>query len=190
MDFSTLEGLLGNLKMPSYPVYAPNDVASEYINQRYSTDIQGKPLYFAPTSSGYDPVFAPAENLGMNPNDLSNAMMPYQGAPYAQSELPISLLGGGGSMQSSSIQGFNMGGRLGADIPLDEKVRIALGVSGTSTDVTYGIGQPYGGRANRSDLTAIDATLRDLKNNREFGAEVKKDFSGNPFVSGFFRQRF
>lgn len=128
------------------------------------------------------------ENLGMNPNDLSRAMMPFQGAPYSES--PVSLLGGGGSMQSSDTKGFAMGGRAGVEVPLDERVRIALGIQGVSTDVTYGMGKEYGGRFNRSDITGIDATLKDLAKNREFGAEVKKDFSGNPFVSGFFRQRF
>lgn len=99
-------------------------------------------------------------------------------------------MGGGGSMQNTNVQGFNYGGRLGAEIPLDEKVRLALGVQGTSTDVTFGQGQPWGGRFNRADLTGIDATLRDLANNREYGAEVKKDFTGNPFVSLLFKQRF
>ena len=96
----------------------------------------------------------------------------------------------GGSMQNSNIQGFNYGGRVGTDIPLDEKVRLALGVSGVSSDVSFGQGQSWGGRANRADITGIDATLRDLANNREYGAEVKKDFTGNPFVSLLFKQRF
>ena len=148
------------------------------------------------------PVDRPTDiPLGMNPNEIVNeAMMPYRGAPESYvptdfsgqewRESPISLMGGGGSMQNSNVQGFNYGGRIGADLPLDEKMRIALGVQGTSTDVTFGQGQPWGGRFNRADVTGIDATLRDLANNREYGAEVKKDFTGNPFVSLLFKQRF
>jgi hypothetical protein len=139
--------------------------------------------------------------LGMNPNEMiSQAMLPYQGAPegYVPTDFsgqewrqaPINIMGMGGSMQNSNIQGFNYGGRVGTDIPLDEKVRLALGVSGVSSDVSFGQGQSWGGRANRADITGIDATLRDLANNREYGAEVKKDFTGNPFVSLLFKQRF
>lgn len=193
MNFSELEGLLGGLasKLSSYPEE----------EKRVSTDIQGRPLDLSYSRQDFAPVDIPTNiPLGMNPSDLSYAMMPHQGAPESYvptdfsgqewRESPISLMGGGGSMQNSSVQGFNYGGRLGTEIPLDEKMRIALGVSGTSSDVTFGQGQPWGGRANRADITGIDATLRDLANNREYGAEVKKDFSGNPFVSLLFKQRF
>jgi hypothetical protein len=148
------------------------------------------------------PVDRPTDiPLGMNPNEMiSQAMLPYQGAPegYVPTDFsgreyrqaPINIMGGGGSMENPGVKGFNYGGRVGTDIPLDEKVRLALGVSGVSTDVTFGQGQSWGGRANRADITGIDATLRDLARNREYGAEVKKDLSGNPFVSLLFKQRF
>lgn len=177
MDLSTLSGLLDELRMPSYP----------QEQQRYSTDIQGRPLDLSFMNGGYDPVYAPVDRLGMNPSDLSYAMMPYQGAPEGDA---LSILAQGGSISNSSVQGFNYGGRVGTEMPLTNNMRLALGLQGASSDVTYGIGEPWGGRANRADITGIDATLRDLANNREYGAEVKKDFSGNPFVSGFFRQRF
>jgi hypothetical protein len=185
MDFSTFAGLLDDLRLPTYP---QDETASSYMGQRYSTDIQGRPLDLSSfMSGGYDPVNAPQIKLGMNPNDLSPAMMPYQGAPEGDA---LSILAQGGSIQNSNIKGFNYGGRAGTELPLSDDMRLALGLQGVSTDVSFGQGQPYGGRFNRADITGIDATLRDLANNREYGAEVKKDFTGNPFVSGFFRQRF
>jgi hypothetical protein len=185
MDEYSLQSLLNNLGLlqgASFNQQSYRDLptAAQLANEKLNAEYE--------SLLGSSPNMPMRENLGINPSDLSYAMMPYQGAPYSES--PVSLLGGGGSMQSANTQGFAMGGRAGLDIPLDEKVRIALGVQGVSTDVTYGMGQEYGGRYNRADITGIDATLRDLAKNREFGAEVKKDFSGNPFVSGFFRQRF
>jgi hypothetical protein len=185
MDEYSLQSLLNNLGLLqgatfNQQSYRNLPTAAQLANEKLNAEYE--------SLLGSSPNMPMRENLGRNPSDLSYAMMPYQGAPYSES--PISLLGGGGSMQSANTQGFAMGGRVGLDIPLDEKVRIALGVQGVSTDVTYGMGQEYGGRFNRADITGIDATLRDLAKNREFGAEVKKDFSGNPFVSGFFRQRF
>lgn len=185
MDLSTFSGLLDDLRLPSYP---QEQAASSYMGQRYSTDIQGSPLDFSSfMKGGYDPVYAPQPQLGMNPNDLSYAMQPYQGAPEGDA---LSVLAQGGSIQNPTIKGFNYGGRVGTEMPVSDDVRLALGLSGMSNDISYGQGMPWAGRANRADLTGIDATLRDLANNREYGAEVKKDFSGNPFVSGFFRQRF
>ena len=185
MDFSTYAGLLDELRLPSYP---QEETANSYMRQRYSTDVQGKPLDFSPfMQGGYDPMFAPVDRLGMNPNDFSSAMQPYQGAQEGDA---LSILAQGGSIQNSAIKGFNYGGRVGTEMPISNDLRLALGLQGVSSDVTFGQGQPWGGRANRADITGIDATLRDLASNREYGAEVKKDFSGNPLVSGFFRQRF
>ena len=184
MDLSTFAGLLDDLRLPSYP---QDETASSYMGQRSSTDIQGRPLDLSFMKGGFDPVYAPQMQLGINPNDLSPAMMPYQGAPEGDA---LSILAQGGSIQNSSLKGFNYGGRAGTELPLSDDMRLALGLQGASTDITFGQGQPFGGRFNRADITGIDATLRDLANNREYGAEVKKDFTGNPFVSGFFRQRF
>jgi len=198
MNFGDIAGLLGDFGLQSYP---EEQTARSYMAQRASTDIQGVPLDLSYSRQDFAPVDSPTDiPLGRNPSDFSYAMMPYQGAPegYVPTDFsgteyrqnPVNIMGGGGSMQNSNVQGFNYGGRVGTEIPLDEKVRLALGVSGTSADVTFGQGQPWGGRYNRADITGIDATLRDIANNREYGAEVKKDFTGNPFASLLFRQRF
>ena len=150
----------------------------------------------------YAMVDRPQEiQLGMNPNQMADqAMRPYMGAPDSYiptdfsglnyEQTPISIIGGGGSMEMPGAKGFAYGGRVGTEIPLDEQVRLALGLQGVSTDVSYGMGTDYAGRANRADITGIDAMLRDLANNREFGVEVKKDLSGNPFASLLYKQRF
>jgi hypothetical protein len=60
-----------------------------------------------------------------------------------------------------------------------------------ANDVTYGMGTPYQGRSARSDITGIDATLRDLVRNQEFGASYSKDpIKNDPFYSLFYRKRF
>jgi len=153
-------------------------------------------------STPYAMVDRPQEiPLGIDPNQMADqAMQPYMGAPESYvptdfysgnyQQTPITITGGGGSMNMPGAQGFAYGGRVGTEMPLDEQVRLALGIQGTSADVSYGIGTDYAGRANRADITGIDAMLKDLKNNREFGAEVKKDLAGNPFASLLYRQRF
>lgn len=103
---------------------------------------------------------------------------------------PISLQGGMSTFNQGSVKGVGMGGRVGTELPLDEKVRMALGVSGGGQDITYAMGTPYEGRSARYDITGIDATIRDLAKNREFGAEVKKAFGNSLYPSIFFRQRF
>jgi len=103
---------------------------------------------------------------------------------------PISLQGGMSTFNQGSVKGVGMGGRLGAELPLDEKVRMALGVSGGGQDITYAMGTPYEGRSARYDITGIDATIRDLAKNREFGAEVRKAFGNSLMPSVFYRQRF
>jgi hypothetical protein len=83
------------------------------------------------------------------------------------------------------------GGRLSADLPLTEQQLLNLGVSGMANDVTYAMGTPYQGRSARSDITGIDATLRDLARNQEFGASFVKDpIKNEPFYSLFYRKRF
>ena len=103
---------------------------------------------------------------------------------------PISLQGGMSTFNQGSVKGVGMGGRLGAELPLDEKVRMALGVSGGGQDITYAMGTPYEGRSARYDITGIDATIRDLAKNREFGTEVRKAFGNSLMPSVFYRQRF
>ena len=104
--------------------------------------------------------------------------------------LPINLQGGMSTFNQGSVKGVGMGGRLGAELPLDEKVRMALGISGGGQDITYAMGTPYEGRSARYDITGIDATIRDLAKNREFGAEVRKAFGNSLMPSVFYRQRF
>ena len=103
---------------------------------------------------------------------------------------PISLQGGMSTFNQGSVKGVGMGGRVGAELPLDERVRLQLRVSGGGQDITYAMGTPYEGRSARYDITGIDATIRDLAKNREFGAEVRKAFGNSLMPSVFYRQRF
>jgi len=103
---------------------------------------------------------------------------------------PINLQGGMSTFNQGSVKGVGMGGRVGAELPLDERVRLQLGVSGGGQDITYAMGTPYEGRSARYDITGIDATIRDLAKNREFGAEVRKAFGNSLMPSVFYRQRF
>jgi hypothetical protein len=103
---------------------------------------------------------------------------------------PINLAGGMSTFNQGSVKGVGMGGRVGAELPLDERVRLQLGVSGGGQDITYAMGTPYEGRSARYDITGIDATIRDLAKNREFGAEVKRALGNSLFPSIFYRQRF
>jgi hypothetical protein len=137
---------------------------------------------------GYDPVGAPIENLGMNPNNQPMGLQNYQGAP--NTGLPISLLGGGNTHVGGGINGSMFGGRMGAEINLSPEQQLALGVSGGGTKMTYGVGTPYQGQANRSDITGLDATYRDFARNQEFGAAFQKDPKMNPFLSMFYRKQF
>jgi len=161
------------------------------LNKDQKIEIKGlldQRMMQEPSSYGYDPVGAPTENLGMNPNIRSMAMQNYQGAPFAG--LPISLLGGGNTHVGGGVKGSMFGGRLGAEMDLSPEQQLALGVSGGGTRMTYGIGQPYEGQANRSDIMGIDATYRDFAKNQEFGAAYQKDPKMNPFLSLFYRKQF
>ena len=100
-------------------------------------------------------------------------------------------MGGGAGFNTGNVKGMGYGGRLSADLGLSEQQLLNLGISGTASDVTYGMGTPYGGRSARSDITGIDATLRDLARNQEFGASFVKDpIKNEPFYSLFYRKRF
>ena len=137
---------------------------------------------------GYDPISAPRENLGMNPNNVPGSMQNFQGAQFTG--MPVSLLGGGNTHVGGGIKGNMFGGRLGTEMNLTPEQMLALGVSGGGTRMTYGIGQPYEGQANRSDIMGVDATVRDLARNQEFGAAYQKDPRMNPFFSLFYRKQF
>ena len=177
-----LEGLLG---------YGQQELtASQMANQRLRS-MNYEPMNFVPDRPMMD---MPQRN----PSDFNYANMPFMGAPMPQQfaetqgylQSPINLQGGLSTFNEGSVKGIGMGGRLGAELPLDEKVRIALGVSGGGQDITYAMGTPYEGRLARYDLTGIDATIRDLAKNREFGAEVRKELGNTLFPSIFYRQRF
>ena len=139
-------------------------------------------------SKGYDPVQAPYENLGMNPYNQDMAMQNFQGGTFRG--MPVSLIGGGGTMLGGGIKGNVFGGRLGAEMNLSPEQQLALGISGAGTKLTYGLGQAYEGQANRSDIMGVDAAIRNLKTNEEYGASYQKDPTMNPFVSLFYRKRY
>jgi hypothetical protein len=103
----------------------------------------------------------------------------------------MGLTGGGAGFNSGDVKGIGYGGRLSADLPLSKEQLLNLGISGMASDVTYGMGTPYLGRSARSDITGIDATLRDLARNQEFGASyAKQPMMNDPFLSLFYRKRF
>lgn len=151
-----------------------------------------------PTSSGYDPVGAPRENLGMSPYNQPLGMQNYQGAQLSipqisdmsNQRVQVGLQGGGNTMVGSGTKGNVFAGRLGAEFNLSPEQQLALGVMGGGQNLTYGIGQPYQGQANRSDIMGVDATYRNLARNQEFGGAIQKDQNMNPFYSLFFKKRF
>jgi hypothetical protein len=180
-----LQGLLGYGDQPQQEL-----TASQIANQKLRS-MNYEPMNFASDR----PMMSRPER---NPSDFDFAMMPYMGAPMPQQfaetqgylQSPISLQGGLNTFNEGSLKGVGMGSRLGAELPLDEKVRMALGVSGGGQDITYAMGTPYEGRSAKYDITGIDATIRDLAKNREFGAEIRKAFGDSLMPSVFYRQRF
>jgi hypothetical protein len=141
----------------------------------------------------------------MNPAFEQYMAQNFQGGQQTPNYLPIgniseldklnlfnmSANAGGAGFNSGNTKGMAYGGRLSADLPLSEQQLLNLGISGTANDVTYGMGTPYQGRSARSDITGIDATLRDLARNQEFGASYAKDpIKNDPFYSLFYRKRF
>ncbi len=180
-----LEGLLGYGEQPE-PEFTASQIANRKIR---STNVE--PINFAPDR----PFMTMPER---NPSDFNYANMPFMGAPeslpvdqmFGYQKIPLSLNGGLSTTNIGSVKGIGMGGRLGADLPLDEQVRLRLGVSGGGQDITYAMGTPYEGRSARYDLTGIDATIRDLTKNKEFGAEIRKELGNSLFPSIFYKQRF
>ena len=129
------------------------------------------------------------------PSQINPALMQYMAQNFQGGQenqfSPIGLMGGGAAYNAGDAKGMGYGGRLSADLPLSEQQLLNLGVSGMASDVTYGMGTPYQGRSARSDITGIDATLRDLARNQEFGASFAKDpLKNDPFYSLFYRKRF
>ena len=185
-----LNDLLSSLGLVGLLGYSQEPTASQLANQKIR-DIQYDPTGFIPDR----PMM---ERPQMNPSDVSYSNQPFMGFPeqlpvdkmFGYEKLPISLSGGMSSFNQGNVKGIGMGGRLGAELPLDEQVRMQLGVSGGGQDVTYAMGTPYEGRSARYDITGIDATIRDLAKNREFGAEVRKAIGNSLYPSIFFRQRF
>jgi hypothetical protein len=125
-----------------------------------------------------------------SPTQRLNSLLGFASEMPKNQPSAINLTGGMSTFNDGSTKGVGMGGRVGAELPLDERVRMQLGVSGGGQDITYAMGTPYEGRSARYDITGIDATIRDLAKNREFGAEVKKAFGNSLLPSIFYRQRF
>ena len=191
MDLNNLLSSLGLVGLLGYGEQPEQELtASQMANQRLRS-LDYTPMNFAPDRPMMD---MPQRN----PSDFNYANMPFMGTPMPQQfaetqgylQSPINLQGDLSTFNEGSVKGIGMGGRLGTELPLDEKVRIALGVSGGGQDITYAMGTPYEGRSAKYDLTGIDATIRDLAKNREFGAEVRKELGNKLFPSIFYRQRF
>jgi len=204
-----LEGLLG---------YGQQDLtASEIANQKLRSMnyvpmnfVPDRPMMDMPQRNPSDVSFAMMPYMGSpsmpnidtqsivdkiasqeaSPTQRLSSLLGFASEMPKNEPSPISLQGGMSTFNQGSVKGVGMGGRLGAELPLDEKVRMALGVSGGGQDITYAIGTPYEGRSARYDITGIDATIRDLAKNREFGAEVRKAFGNSLMPSVFYRQRF
>jgi hypothetical protein len=185
MTDKELRELLGN-----YGVDSPAQFVKD-LSKQQKVEIKGlldPAVMNQPTSYGYDPVQAPYQNLGMNPNQQDMAMRIFQGSQ--PSNMPVSLMGGGNTMLGGGMKGNVFGGRLGAEMNLSPEQQLALGITGGGSRLTYGMGQPYEGQANRSDIMGVDATIRNLKANEEYGAAYQKDPRMNPFLSMFYRKRF
>jgi len=204
-----LEGLLG---------YGQQDLtASEIANQKLRSMnyvpmnfVPDRPMMDMPQRNPSDVSFAMMPYMGSpsmpnidtqsivdkiasqeaSPTQRLSSLLGFASEMPKNEPSPISLQGGMSTFNQGSVKGVGMGGRLGAELPLDEKVRMALGVSGGGQDITYAMGTPYEGRSARYDITGIDATIRDLAKNREFGAEVRKAFGNSLMPSVFYRQRF
>ena len=177
-----LEGLLG---------YGQQELTASQIANQKLRSLNYEPMNFVPDRPMMD---MPQRN----PSDFNYVNMPFMGAPeslpvdqmFGYEKIPFNLDGGLSTTNIGSVKGIGMGGRLGAELPLDEQVRLRLGVSGGGQDITYAMGTPYEGRSARYDITGIDATIKDLAKNREFGAEVRKALGNSLFPSIFYRQRF
>ena len=191
MDLNNLLSSLGLVGLLGYGEQPEQELtASQMANQKLRS-LDYTPMNFVPDRPMMD---MPQRN----PSDFNYVNMPFMGAPeslpvdqmFGYEKLPVNLTGGMSTFNQGSVKGVGMGGRLGTELPLDERVRMQLGVSGGGQDITYAMGTPYEGRSARYDITGIDATIKDLAKNREFGAEVKKALGNSLFPSIFYRQRF
>ena len=154
-------------------------------NMAYKRDANS--AYSNPLPQETSPYTRPDQ---MNPALMQYMAQNFQGGQENQFS-PLGLTGGGAAYNAGNAKGMGYGGRLSADLPLSEQQLLNLGISGMASDVTYGMGTPYQGRSARSDITGIDATLRDLARNQELGASFAKDpIKNDPFYSLFYRKRF
>jgi hypothetical protein len=134
------------------------------------------------------------ENLGQNPNNQPLMNQIYQGAVspnQIQGNItPVTIQGGGGTMSNGNMKGFAGGGRVGYETPINDNQLLNLGVTGGGADVRYGMGTPYEGKDNQYKIQAIDAVLKDLAKNQQFGASVGRGVNQDPFYSLFYRKAF
>jgi len=134
------------------------------------------------------------ENLGQNPNNQLAMNQIYQGA-ISPNEIqgnvtPFTIQGGGGTMSNGNMKGFSAGGRIGYETPINENQLLNLGVTGSGSNVKYGMGTPFEGKDRQFNIQAIDAVLKDLAKNQQFGASVGKGVNQDPFYSLFYKKSF
>ena len=159
MDLNNLLSSLGLVGLLGYGEQPEQELtASQMANQKLRS-LDYTPMNFAPDRPMMD---MPQRN----PSDFNYANMPFMGAPeslpvdqmFGYEKLPVNLTGGMSTFNQGSVKGVGMGGRLGTELPLDQQVRMQLGVSGGGQDITYAMGTPYEGRSARYDLTGIYRT--------------------------------
>lgn len=117
---------------------------------------------------------------------LSVPMFMGSGDPRGTVQLDAS----GGTMASTGMKGYAGGGRLGVNLPINEDYNTSIGVTGAGANVKYGMGTPYEGKSDMWKVQGIDAVLRDLARNQEFGAGVSRDINNNPFYNLYYRKNF
>ena len=149
------------------------------------------------TNYGDSPMATPmaSEFIGnrvmqSDPSQLPNQMVApiFMGAGDPQGT--VQLNASGGTMGSDGVKGYGGGGRLAVNLPVNENYNTSLGVSGGGANVRFGMGTPYEGQSNMWRVQGIDAVLRDLARNQEFGAGVQRDMQNNPFYSLYYRKGF
>ena len=123
-----------------------------------------------------------------------NMLNPQLGAPmFTGSGDPrgtVQLNTAGGTMSSEGMKGYAGGGRLGVNLPISDTMNTSIGVTGGGANVKYGMGTPFEGKSDMWKVQGIDAVLRDLARNQEFGAGVSRDIQNNPFYSLYYRKAF
>jgi hypothetical protein len=125
-----------------------------------------------------------------DPNQLPSQMVApiFMGAGDPQGT--VQLNAGGGSMASQGMRGYSGGGRLAVNLPINENYNTSLGVTGGGANVRFGMGTPDEGRSNMFKIQGIDAVLRDIARNQEFGAGVQRSMQNDPFYSLYYRKNF